>query len=100
MSPRPSRGYQNAIDFPSGDHVGLLWKRVAPVSERMSPLATSTTHTLTESSRPIIGTGTRANAICLPSGDHDRCDGALPGGSENSSDQLPLVSRFASPSSV
>jgi hypothetical protein len=99
MSPRPSRGYQTAIDLPSGDQTGLFWKRVAPVSERMAPLPTSTTQTLTESRRPLIGAGTRANAICFPSGDHARWDGALPGGSENSSDHAPLVRRFASPSS-
>ena len=92
-SPFPSRGYQYATVRPSGEKTGLFSNRRAVVSGLMTPLATSSSCTCTESSLPLSGATTWANAIVRPSVDQLRPDGALDGGSTNSSDQEPLVSR-------
>ena len=83
--------------MPSGDQTGLFSNVLAPVSAVTAPLATSTTAMCVESSLPLSGATVCAKAILLPSGDHERPEGGLPGGSTNSSVQLPLVIRFASP---
>ena len=46
-----------------------------------------------ESSRPLCGAGTRANASSRPSGDHASDDGALPGGNAKSFDWRILAGR-------
>src|SRR5262245_18121510 len=83
MSPRPSRGYQNATDLPSGENTGLFSNVRAFVRSRSAPVATSSNFTWTESSRPLCGATTCANAIVFPSGDQLNDDGALLGGRAN-----------------
>ena len=70
------------------------------MSDRIAPLATSTSCSVRSVLSPECGLTTFAIAICLPSGDHTIGDDGDPGGFVTGRLQVPDVSRRAIPPSL
>lgn len=85
---------------PSGEYLGAVSNRFAPVRGRLSPDSTSRSLTVDESPCPVSVSGRCTYAREEPSGDQETGDGGGPGGSTKSTLHSPDVSRRASPPSA